>query len=87
MNYSDLINGIFEFIGAIFVCLSIYKLNKDKEVKGVHWLPIMFFTLWGGFNVWFYPHNDLYYSFIGGLFLMIINSIWVIQLIYYGRKR
>jgi uncharacterized membrane protein YfcA len=86
MNHSDLINGIIEFISSLFVILNIIKLYKDKEVKGVSIICTIFFTSWGIWNIYFYPANKLYLSFIGGLFIALFNSIWVGQMFYYNHK-
>jgi hypothetical protein len=40
----DLINGSFEFLGSFFIMFSVLKLRKEKEVKGVDWNQIPFFT-------------------------------------------
>lgn len=83
---TDLINGIFECFGAVFVWLGIMKLRKDKEVKGVHWLTILFFTVWGYWNCYFYPALDQWLSFAGGLAIALSNTIYVSMLIHYSRK-
>lgn len=85
MNYTDLINGLWEVAGGMFTIPSILDLLKTKEVKGVNWLTVMFFLVWGLWNVYFYPANDFVYSFYGGLFLAVINLIWVVLLIKYNK--
>lgn len=86
MDYSDLINGLFELVGSAFVTLSIIKTYRDKEVKGINWLTIVFFEVWGMYNLYFYPAHDLWLSFIGGCFIMTANIVWIAMLIYYSRK-
>lgn len=86
MNYSDLINGIFEFGGAFFLSFSVLQLVKDKKIRGVHLAPFIFYTLWGFWNLFFYPYNKLTLSFIGGISVVVVNTIWVILAIYYKRK-
>jgi tetrahydromethanopterin S-methyltransferase subunit D len=87
MNYSDLINGVFECIGGLLILISIYRLYKDKEVKGVSWVPTLFFTGWGLWNICFYFINGLLFSFIGGFIVATTSIIWLIQLVYYSRKK
>jgi hypothetical protein len=84
MNQSDIINGLFEMFAGIFISLNIIRLYKDKEVKGVSLIAIIFFFLWGVWNTIFYPINNLWYSFYGGLLVASMNLIWVSQLIYYS---
>lgn len=86
MNYSDLINGLFELTSALFASINVFRLHKDKEVKGVSVIPTIYFTLWGLWNIYFYPSNGFYYSFIGGLFIVLVNTIWIGQIFYYKKK-
>ena len=83
MNITDLINGGFECVGIFFIIPSIIKTIKDKEVKGVNWLTVAFFTIWGIWNLIFYPINGLIFSFIGGIGIGVSNLVWAILLIYY----
>ena len=84
MDIPDLINGIFEFFGAPFIFLSVLRLHKDKCVRGVSWLHAGFFASWGYWNLFYYPHLDQWLSFWGGLALVMVNTVWLGQLIYYG---
>jgi len=86
MEHSDLINGLFEIVSALFLIKNIRQLYKDKVVKGVTISPIVFFTLWGLWNLYFYPHNGHMLSFYGGIALFLVNATWVGQGIYYNRK-
>jgi hypothetical protein len=85
MNYSDLFNGCFEFVSSLFCLLNIIQLYKDKQVKGVSIIATTFFMSWGAWNVFFYPFNHLWLSFIGGCFIFLANIIWVGQMFYYTR--
>lgn len=87
MNLSDFFNGCFELLGAAFTILSVKALLSDKEIKGIHWGPIVFFTSWSVFNLAFYPLNGLWWSFAGGIALFIVNSIWLYLLWKYSRER
>jgi len=83
INTPDLINGLFEFSGAYFISLSIKKLYNDKCVRGVSWIHAGFFAAWGYWNLYYYPHLNQWLSFLGGCAIVIANSIWLGQLIYY----
>lgn len=85
MNITDLINGIFEFLGFIFIIPSIIDLYKNKEVKGLNWITLSFFTFWSLWNMIFYPSNGLIVSFICGIFLSLSNLVWFIMTIYYSK--
>lgn len=86
MTPQDFINGSFEVCGGFFILLSIYKLHKEKKVRGVHWAPVLFFTAWGIWNIYYYPHLGQWISFLGGLFIALMNMTWLTQLIYYILK-
>ena len=81
----DLINGIFELFGVLFILLSVRRLLIDKMVQGISWLQTAYFTVWGLYNLIFYPSLGLWYSFIGGIAIVITNTIWLIMLIYYTK--
>lgn len=82
----DMINGLFELGGGLLICLSIRRLHIDKVVRGVSVLPVTFFAAWGYWNLYFYPHLDQWWSFIGGLMVVGANTIWVLQMLYYIRR-
>ena len=42
MIIQDLVNGLFELGGSLFVWANVYKLYMDKAVKGIYW-PLTFF--------------------------------------------
>lgn len=87
MNYTDIINGCWELAGAIATIPSIRSLWKDKKVNGISWLTVFFFSSWGLWNVYFYPVNDLIFSFIGGVVLSVMNITWVVLLIKYRKNK
>lgn len=83
---SDLINGGFETTGAILTFVSIHKLYHSKRTDGVSWMPILVFTLWGYWNLFYYPELGQWASLSGAVLMTFANSVWVAQIIHY-RKR
>ena len=83
---ADIINGSFELLGAFFLMLNVKQLYKDKKLNGVHWLPTVFFTSWGFWNLYYYPSLNQWFSFYGGLCIVIVNTFWLLQIIYYSRR-
>ncbi len=79
----DQINAAFEFIGSIFICLSIRRLYLDKSVRGVSMVPVTFFSFWAFWNLYFYPANELWWSFSAGLVMVVANGAWLCQMGYY----
>jgi len=79
----DLINGCFELFGGCFILLSVLRLYKDKQVYGVNWLHPAYFTAWGWWNLYYYPSLGQWLSFSGGIVIVILNTIWILQMAYY----
>jgi len=86
MTYPDLINGLFEFFAGFFILLHCRRLYKDKKVRGVSIVAIIFFTSWGFWNLFYYPHLGQWISFFGGLFIVSANSVWIWMMVYYLRQ-
>jgi len=82
----DVINGIFEIIAGILLFRNVQVLHRDKAVRGVSVLPTSFFMAWGYWNLYFYPSLNCDWSFIGGILVVIANTIWVGQMVYYNRE-
>lgn len=83
----DLINGMYEAGGGFMQLLNVKALYKDKKVIGVSIVPSAFFTSWGIWNLFYYPHLGQWLSFAGGLVLVLVNVAWVCMAIYYARKK
>jgi len=83
---NDFLNGFFELGGAYFAWCNTYRLWKDKEIKGVYAPAWIFFTLFGLWNLYYYPSLSQWYSFVGGIFLVLGNIGWCILAIKYRRR-
>lgn len=79
----DLINGAFEGLASLFILNHCRVLFNDKTVRGVSVLSCAFFTLWGLWNLYFYPAVGQSWSFWGGVLVVLANSVYVGLLIYY----
>jgi len=86
MQVPDLINGVFELGGGFLLLLDVFRMYKDRVLKGVHWGPRVFFTLWGYWNIYYYPHLGQWISFVGGLFIVAVNTLWLGMTLYFLRK-
>jgi len=87
MQIPDLINGTFEFAGGFMLLTNVWQIFKDKVLKGYNPLSTVFFTSWGMWNLFYYPHLGQWYSFAGGVFIVSVNTFWLGQIIYYRRNR
>ena len=84
--WQDKMNGMFELFGGLFIMLSCIRLYRDKKVRGVSVVAITYFTLWGYWNIHYYPHLDQWVSFTGGLCVVAVNTVWLGMMLYYIRK-
>jgi len=75
----DLVNGLFEIVGAYFVWMNAYVLYKEQEIKGIFWQSWAFFAAWGMWNLYYYPSLDQWISFYAGIILVTGNVAWVVM--------
>lgn len=81
----DLINGLFELVGSYFTWMNAWILFQAKETKGVYWPTWLFFSVWGIWNLYYYPALGQSFSFYAGIVLVSGNIAWVVLAIYYKR--
>lgn len=84
---ADVINGLFEMLGGIFVLNHCRTVIKDKAVAGVSIVSTIFFTLWGVWNLYYYPSLDQWWSFLGGLMIVSSNTLWVLLMFRYRKPK
>lgn len=82
----DFINGLFEFFGGVLLWLNVRRLWRDRSVKGVSWVPVVFWAAWGAWNLFFYPAVGCWWSFAGGLFVVTANAAWLVLLLWVKRR-
>jgi hypothetical protein len=85
MTSADAINGLFEAVGGLLVLNHCRAVVRDKEVKGVSILSTAVFTLWGFWNIYYYPALGQWWSFAGGLVIVLANMLWVALLLRYRK--
>lgn len=82
----DLVNGLFELFGFVAICLSIRRVLKDKQVAGISKITVFFFTSWGLWNTYYYPHLGQVISSIGAYATCLANCLWLGLLVKYRNK-
>lgn len=80
---ADTVNGIFEMSGSLAIWANVFKLLQDKTVKGCHWQPMIFWSSWSLWNLYYYPHLGQWLSFTGGCSLAVANVVWTFLAAYY----
>jgi hypothetical protein len=74
----DMVNGLFELFGALVLSLNVRRIVQDRQLKGVSIWPVVFFALWGFWNLYFYPSVGAFWSFYGGIAVVFVNTLWLI---------
>ena len=82
---ADLVNGLFEALAGLFVLNHCRVLRRDRAVAGVSIASVVFFTAWGVWNLFYYPALGQSLSFIGGLFVVVANGLYVGMLLSYSK--
>ncbi len=80
---ADQCNATFECGGSLIVIASVVRLYFDRVVLGINWLQPVFFTMWGIWNLYYYPYLDQWYSFVGGVLLTTANVSWIALYLYW----
>lgn len=83
MIIHDLVNGAFEGAAGFMVLNHCRVLRTEKIVRGVSILSSFFFTLWGFWNLYYYPSLSQPISFYGGIMVVCANSLYIAMLIHY----
>jgi len=81
----DFVNGLFELSAGFFVLNHCRVLRLHKETRGVSLASVCFFTLWGLWNLYYYPALNQPLSFYGGLFVVAANALYVGMMVSYRR--
>lgn len=75
---ADTINGLFELGMAIMLCLSVRRLWRERRVRGVSFWAVFWPTLWGYWNLYYYPSLGQWWSFAAGIAVVTANTTWVV---------
>lgn len=87
MQLPDLFNALFEIGGCFAVFLSVRRLYIDRSVKGVSPWTSVFFTSWGFYNLFYYPHLSQWLSFGGCFLTTFMNAAWLILYLVFRVQR
>ncbi len=87
----DVVNSVMVLTAGGFIAVSVWKLYKDKLVRGVSPIHVGFFSAYGLWHIFFFSSLDQWWSVVGGIVAATMNTIWLTQIIYYtvypgGRK-
>lgn len=78
----DIINGTFEAFGSLFILNHCRVLWVTRQARGISLLSTSFFSAWGLWNIFYYPHLEQMFSFYAGLMIMAANCVWIGSIVY-----
>lgn len=73
----DTINGFLELLGSLAVLFHIRRILKDKRTAGMSAVPIVFFTIWGVWNLYYYSYLNQQLSCIAAGTVTLANLIYL----------
>ena len=79
----DQINALFQLGGSAAICFSIVDLHKKKYVGGISAGHVSFFIGWGLWNLFYYPSLDQMWSFLACVIFVLVQLLWVGQILFY----
>lgn len=86
MSWMDFVNGWFEGLAGLFQLSNCWRIYSDKQVRGVNKSVTAFFTLWGCWNLFFYPNLGQWFSFYGGMSIVLANCLWIFLALKYRKN-
>lgn len=86
MQIPDAINGALEVTWSAVMLLSILKLRKDRDLKGVSFwhVGLIFVSSW--WFMFYYAHLDQWFSFLASLVYAVAVATWSGHIAYYFMK-
>ncbi len=85
MNH-DAIYASFTTVAALLVWAHIVKLARDKQVKGVHWAPVLFTWTWCCYGLVFYVAMELWWCSLANLVMFVSYTVWFTMIARYWRR-
>lgn len=77
MALLDVINCCFEAGGALLLWANVRRLLRDRTVRGVSLLPVLWWNIWGFWNVAYYHGLGQTLSMIAGSAVVLANTVWL----------
>lgn len=79
----DAVNACFELFGGVFLWFNVWQIRRDRKLRGVHWVPTLYFSAWGFWNLFYYPSLGQWFSFVGSVSVVVANIVWLSHVGYY----
>jgi hypothetical protein len=86
MNHLDLVTSIFSAGGAVCLFFHCYALLRDKDVKGVSFVPVWWWFAWGVWNLYYYSALNQPWSFYTSILVLVLTIVRLCLMIHYKRR-
>jgi len=83
----DYINGSFGIVCGLALFVNCLCLYRDKCMHGVSWMPTLYLTAWGYWNLYYFPCLNQWFSFAGACLMATANTLWLSMMLYYEAKK
>lgn len=83
---ADLVNAVFESAAAFFVYLSVRRVWQHRAVRGISIIGVGYFTLWGFWNLYYYPALGQPISAAAAIAVCVMNCAYLASLIYWRKQ-
>ena len=80
-----MVGGLMLLVAAGMMLLTNYRAFRDKQVKGVHPMALIYFMSLNAYYVWFFGIRMEWYSMLGEASLVLTYGIWIAQYYWYNR--
>lgn len=82
---TDATVGVLNFVGGLFVLLSVRRVLIDRRVAGVSVSAAAFYVFWSSAMLVLFWSVSCWWSFLGGAFVMVANAAYLILLLRFSR--
>lgn len=81
----DQINGALEVCLGAMIFANVDQIRRDKQVRGIRNWGQYVVTVWGFWNLYYYPSLGQWVSFVGGIAVVAGNFAWCYYAFKYRR--
>jgi hypothetical protein len=85
VEFLDGVNSAFISIGGWLVFLNCWQLFKDKLLSGVSIISLVFYTVWGMFNAYYYLTLGKFEPMWAEVFISVGNLCYLYMAVKYNR--
>lgn len=82
----DQVTAVFQLGAVFFLCVNIFQLYKDRELKGISMFMMTFFTVWGYWGIFMFYTLGQPFSMWTNVGIAGAYTVWLGMAIFYKFK-